>query len=152
MTRNMTIQMAWPGWARARSGSKSIGSRFGSAIIRHHAAVAAACFAFIFIVGLGLTRVTTNIDLLKLFDDKVRVRQDYAWLESNIGRLVPLEVVIEFPAEKQRSASETVDASQAARKLSYSGAARARVAHAADDRPASWAPADETWLVRRCRP
>jgi uncharacterized protein len=93
--------------------------RFGSAIIRHHAAVSVACFAFIFIVGLGLTRVTTNIDLLKLFDNKVRVRQDYQWLESNIGRLVPLEVVIQFPAEKQRSASEAVDASQAARKMSY---------------------------------
>ncbi len=94
-------------------------SRFGGAVIRHHAAVTVACFAFIFVIGLGLTRVTTNIDLLKLFDNTVRVRQDYAWLESNIGRLVPLEVVIEFPAEKQRSASDTVDASQAARKMSY---------------------------------
>ena len=40
-------------------------SRFGSAIIRHHAAVTVACFAFIFVIGLGLTRVTTNIDLLE---------------------------------------------------------------------------------------
>jgi predicted RND superfamily exporter protein len=93
--------------------------RFGNMIIRHQGAVTVGCFAFIFIVGLGLTRVTTNIDLLKLFDNKVRVRQDYAWLESNIGRLVPLEVVIQFPAEKQRSATDTVDASQAARKMSY---------------------------------
>jgi predicted RND superfamily exporter protein len=93
--------------------------QFGSAIIRHHAAVTVACFAFIFIVGLGLFKIRTNIDLLKLFDNKVRVRQDYAWLESNIGRLVPLEVVIQFPAEKQRSASEVVNATQAARKMSY---------------------------------
>lgn len=93
--------------------------RFGGAIIRHQAAVTVACFAFIFVIGLGLTRVTTNIDLLKLFDDKVRVRQDYAWLESKIGRLVPLEVVIQFPAEKQRSAIDAVDAAEAVRKMSY---------------------------------
>jgi predicted RND superfamily exporter protein len=93
--------------------------RFGKAIIRHRAAVTAACLAFIFIIGLGLTRVTTNIDLLKLFDDTVRVRQDYAWLEKNVGRLVPLEVVIQFPKEKQRSAKEAVHAAEAARTLSY---------------------------------
>jgi uncharacterized protein len=94
-------------------------SRFGNAIIRHHAAVTVACFAFIFVIGLGLARVTTNIDLLKLFDNEVRVRQDYAWLESRIGRLVPLEVVIEFPREKQRSAADAVNATEAARKMSY---------------------------------
>jgi predicted RND superfamily exporter protein len=93
--------------------------RFGAAIIRNHAAVALACFAFIAVVGLGLTRVRTNIDLLKLFDEGVRVRRDYAWLEEHVCRLVPLEVVIEFPRQKQRSASQEVDAVQAARTLSY---------------------------------
>jgi uncharacterized protein len=93
--------------------------RFGAAIIRNHAAVALACFAFIFVVGLGLTRVRTNIDLLKLFDGDVRVRRDYAWLEQKVCRLVPLEVVIEFPRDKQRSASQEVDAVKAAHTLSY---------------------------------
>jgi predicted RND superfamily exporter protein len=93
--------------------------RFGSMIIRNHAAVAVACLAFITVVGLGLTRVTTNIDLLKLFEDGVQVRRDYAWLEQNVGRLVPLEVVIEFPRDKQRSASDEVDAVEAAHTLSY---------------------------------
>ena len=94
-------------------------ARFGKGIIRNHAAVTLACMAFIFVVGLGLTRVRTNIDLLKLFDERVRVRQDYAWLEENVGRLVPLEVVVQFPARKQRSAAEAVDAVEAARTLSY---------------------------------
>jgi hypothetical protein len=93
--------------------------RFGSMIVRNHAAVAIGCCAFIFVVGLGLTRVRTNIDLLKLFEDGVRVRRDYAWLEQNVGRLVPLEVVIEFPRDKQRSASQEVDAAEAAHALSY---------------------------------
>ncbi|MEX2306294.1 MAG: MMPL family transporter [Pirellulales bacterium] len=94
-------------------------TRISTAIIRHHAAVTIGCFVFIVVVGLGLTRVRTNIDLLKLFDEKVRVRRDYAWLEEHIGRLVPLEVVIEFPPERQRSAAQTVDVAEAATKLSY---------------------------------
>ena len=94
-------------------------ARFGTAIIRNHAAVALACAAFILVVGLGLTRIETNIDLLKLFDEGVRVRRDYAWLEQNVGRLVPLEVVVQFPPEKQRSATENVGAVEAAHKLSY---------------------------------
>ncbi len=94
-------------------------SRFGSAIIRHHALVSAACFAFIAVAGLGLIRVHTNIDLLKLFDPSVRVRQDYVWFEKHLGRLVPLEVVVKFPAEKQRLSSQHVDATDATSKFSY---------------------------------
>jgi predicted RND superfamily exporter protein len=70
-------------------------------------------------MGFGLTRVHTNIDLLKLFDEKVRVRQDYAWIEDHIGRLVPMEVVIEFPAGKRRAADEQVSAVEAATKSSF---------------------------------
>jgi predicted RND superfamily exporter protein len=93
--------------------------RFGNGIIHHHAAVAMACFLFIVVVGFGLTRVRTNIDLLKLFEDDVRVRQDYRWLEDHIGRLVPLEVVIEYPEHRRRSAGEHVAAAEAATKLSF---------------------------------
>jgi predicted RND superfamily exporter protein len=94
-------------------------TRISSGIIRHHTAVTLGCFAFILLVGLGLTRVHTNIDLLKLFDQKVRVRQDYAWLEERIGRLVPMEVVVEFPAEKRRTADQQVAAVEAATMSSF---------------------------------
>jgi uncharacterized protein len=93
--------------------------RLSGGIIRHHVAVTLACFAVIAVLGFGLTRVHTNIDLLKLFDEKVRVRQDYAWIENHIGRLVPMEVVIEFPAEKRRTANEQVSAAEAATKSSF---------------------------------
>jgi predicted RND superfamily exporter protein len=93
--------------------------RLSGGIIRHHVAVSMACFAFIAAMGFGLTYVHTNIDLLKLFDEKVRVRQDYAWIENRIGRLVPMEVVIEFPAEKRRAANEQVAAAEAASKSTF---------------------------------
>jgi uncharacterized protein len=110
--------------ARAGAGNDSASpqdfwTRFSSGIIRHHVAVTIGCFAFIAAMGFGLTRVHTNIDLLKLFDDSVRVRKDYAWLEKNIGRLVPMEVVVEMPPSKRRGANEEITAAEAATKLSF---------------------------------
>ncbi len=94
-------------------------TRWSGGIIQHHWAVTAACILFIAGIGYGLTHVQTNIDLLRLFDSTVRVRQDYAWLEKHIGRLVPMEVVIEFPEEKRRAANEQVTALDAASKSSF---------------------------------
>jgi predicted RND superfamily exporter protein len=88
-------------------------------IIRHHVGVSVGCFALIAAMGLGLTRITTDIDLLKLFDEGVRVRRDYVWLEKNVGLLVPLEVVVRFPEDKLRSADASVDAKDAVLKYSY---------------------------------
>jgi predicted RND superfamily exporter protein len=102
-----------------RASLQDFWTRISSGIIRHHVAVSLACFAFIIAVGIGLARVHTNIDLLKLFDEKVRVRQDYAWLEDHIGRLVPMEVVVEFPPKKRRAADKKVSAAEAATQLSY---------------------------------
>jgi predicted RND superfamily exporter protein len=99
--------------------SHDIWSRISGWIIRHHAAVAIGCFLFIAAAGFGLTRVHTNIDLLKLFDDSVRVRQDYAFIENKIGRLVPMEVVVEFPPAKRRTADEQVNPAEAASKSTF---------------------------------
>jgi predicted RND superfamily exporter protein len=70
--------------------------RFGGWVIRHDVWVTIACTALIIVVGIGVTRVRTNIDLMKLFDGNARIRMDYQWLESNVGRLVPMEVVLKF--------------------------------------------------------
>jgi predicted RND superfamily exporter protein len=81
---------------RARLESWNPWAHIGSFIIRHHVAVSIACMAFIVAMGLGLTRVRTTIDLLKLFDGQARILQDYRWLESNVGRLVPMEIAVQF--------------------------------------------------------
>jgi hypothetical protein len=72
----------------------------GRAIIRRHALVALACFGVIGLVGYGVTRVHTSIDLLKLFDSRSRIIDDYSWLERRLGKLVPLEVVLRFPHDE----------------------------------------------------
>ncbi len=75
--------------------------RFGMAVNRHHLAVSAACFGVIAFLCLGLPRIRTSIDLLKLFSSDARLLQDYRWYEDHIGRIVPMELVLRFPKETQ---------------------------------------------------
>jgi predicted RND superfamily exporter protein len=78
---------------------------FGNMIRRHHAAVLTTCLAVIGLLCLGLPRVTTSIDLLKLFSKDAQLLKDYAWFEENLGRIVPMELVVTFPTEVQREAA-----------------------------------------------
>ncbi|MDC0936415.1 MMPL family transporter [Pirellulales bacterium] len=57
-------------------------------------------------VGYGLTKIETTVQLLKLLDEDARLIHDYAWLEENLGNLVPMEVVLTIPPERRRSADE----------------------------------------------
>jgi hypothetical protein len=65
-------------------------------IVRHYGVVGMSCFLFIAGMSYGLTRTQSNIDLMKLFHPSSRILQDYHWLEANLGRLVPLEIVLRF--------------------------------------------------------
>ncbi len=47
--------------------------------------------------GWGVTRLRTTVDLHDMFPSTARVLRDYAWLEENIGPLVPVEVVVTIP-------------------------------------------------------
>jgi predicted RND superfamily exporter protein len=76
--------------------------RCGMTIIRHHGLVAFGCLLFIGIIGAGIAQVRTSIDLMKLFDSKARIIHDYEWLEANVGRLVPMELVVRFQPEAIR--------------------------------------------------
>lgn len=75
---------------------------FGGNMIRHYVVVTIVCLLFIGVTGAGVFRIKTSIDLMKLFEDQARIRQDYEWLESRVGRLVPIEVVLKFNAKTFR--------------------------------------------------
>jgi predicted RND superfamily exporter protein len=63
-------------------------------IIRHHTAVTVVSLAGLAIMGYGVTRVTTSVQLMKLFSPSARIIHDYTWLEEHLGELVPMEIVI----------------------------------------------------------
>jgi predicted RND superfamily exporter protein len=69
---------------------------FARFIVRHHFGVATGCVLVVALIGFGLTKTRTSIDLLELFDSQSRILKDYRWLEKKLGMLVPLEIVIQF--------------------------------------------------------
>ncbi len=84
----------------------------GTSICRQHGLVMFACFLFIGLIGSGLYRARTSIDLLELFDGQARILKDYRWIENNLGMLVPLEIVVKFSPESQAVGSRTKDSTQ----------------------------------------
>ncbi|MEX2093585.1 MAG: MMPL family transporter, partial [Pirellulales bacterium] len=99
--------------------SEAVWSTVCSFLIRHNAAVTIACILFISVVGYGVTKIRTSIDLLKLFDSSAQVRQDYVWLEQNVARLVPMEVVVRFPKDSIRDNEIDVEVAQIPDTLSF---------------------------------
>jgi len=66
----------------------------GEWITRHHALATAACLLVMAGIGYGMTRVESSVQLMRLFSRKAQIRTDYAWLESHLGPLVPMELLV----------------------------------------------------------
>ena len=76
-------------------------ARLGNFCIKHHALVAIGCVLFIAGTGYGVVHIQTSINLLKMFHKDAKIIQDYAWLEDNLGQLVPMEVVVKVDKSLQ---------------------------------------------------
>jgi predicted RND superfamily exporter protein len=66
----------------------------GEWITKHHALTAIACLLVMAGVGYGMTRVESSVQLMRLFSPKARIRADYQWLETHLGPLVPMEILV----------------------------------------------------------
>lgn len=75
---------------------------FGRFITRNHRMVAATCLVVMLVTAAGLMNIKTSVQLLKMFDSDARILRDYAWLEENFGKLVPMEIIVRMPIELQR--------------------------------------------------
>lgn len=90
-----------PGFRRRRSekSSSAFGNiveafwlKVGQFVSRFHWGVNAIVITSMLLIGLGIQNIETSVQLLKLFHPEAKVLQDYKWLESNIGKLVPMEI------------------------------------------------------------
>lgn len=79
-----------------------LGEKIATFIVCNYRLVGALCVAVTVGIGLGLGKTESSIDLLKLFDSRAKILQDYRWLEANLGKLVPLEIVVRFPRDTLR--------------------------------------------------
>jgi predicted RND superfamily exporter protein len=100
--------VVWP-WKPARvvrseaSGVNATFWRiFAKAIERRYGMVLLTSLGVIAALAGGLPRTTTSVDLLKLFSPDAQLIQDYQWFEDRIGKLVPAEIVVRFPARALR--------------------------------------------------
>jgi uncharacterized protein len=71
----------------------------GRFVIVRNRWVATAGVAVMVFFAFGLYKIETTIKLMKLFSPEAKILADYAWLENQIGPLVPMEVVLKFDNE-----------------------------------------------------
>ncbi|TWU62677.1 MMPL family protein [Crateriforma conspicua] len=74
----------------------------GRWITRYHAPVAIVCALVMAVVSVGVFKIKTSVQLLKLFDQDARIIRDYAWIEKEFGKLVPMELVVRMPPSIQK--------------------------------------------------
>jgi predicted RND superfamily exporter protein len=97
---------AWKDIPKHDVGLPPWGSAMARWLTGHSLAVSVVCILTMVVVGFGITKLQSSIQLLKLLDEKSDLIQDYAWAEEHLGNLVPMEVVITLPPEQLRSAEE----------------------------------------------
>ncbi len=73
----------------------------GRWITGHHVLVTVTSSIILLVVSLGMFNMKTSVQLLKLFDPNARIISDYAWLEDNFGKLVPMELIVRMPTSMQ---------------------------------------------------
>ncbi|MEE2685444.1 MAG: MMPL family transporter [Planctomycetota bacterium] len=73
----------------------------GRGITRHWGLAMAGCLVIMIGSGIGLLKINTSVQLLKLFDGNAKIVKDYEWLEEHRGKLVPMEVVVHVDRDFQ---------------------------------------------------
>ena len=73
----------------------------GRGITRHWGLAMAGCLVVMLGCGIGLLKINTSVQLLKLFDGNAKIVKDYEWLEKHRGKLVPMEVVVQVDKDFQ---------------------------------------------------
>jgi len=78
-------------------------------VIGNYTVVGTLCLLLTVGVGWGLTKIDTSVQLLKLFDPNAKIIGDYRWMEQNLGKLVPMELVIRVDPERTLAATGSDD-------------------------------------------
>lgn len=68
-------------------------------VCRHHMMVAVPSLLILVVLSVGITWLQGSVDLKNRFSQRTKIIQDYHWLETHLGPLVPMEVVVRFGPE-----------------------------------------------------
>jgi predicted RND superfamily exporter protein len=83
--------------------------RFARTVIANHGLVTVASIALLAIFGLGSRYVETSIKILRFFRPDTEIVRSYEWLESNMGDLVPMEVVLRIDNDSPLNTLERME-------------------------------------------
>jgi len=75
----------------------------GGWVVRRPTWVACGCGLVMAVATVGVLRLNTSVQLLKMFDADARIIRDYEWLEAHLGRLVPMELVVRVAPRAMRN-------------------------------------------------
>ena len=94
------------------AGVNRFWSAVGKWVIGHHWWVSLTSVAVLIYFAVGVTRIETSVQLLKLFDSNAKILHDYRWIEENVGQLVPAEIAaqIELAAQQEPAQQAYLDA------------------------------------------
>ncbi len=87
-------------WSFTRAVERSW-DRIGQWVVGHHALVVVTMLIVMVVTGLGLAKIQTSVQLLKLFRSDAKILGDYAWMENHLGKLVPMEVLLMVDSDAQ---------------------------------------------------
>ncbi len=93
--------------------------RFACWIVGRHVVVTVVCSIVMAILAMGLLKIETSVQLLKLFHSKADIIQDYTWLEQNLGNLVPMEVVLRVHPSRMREADDELMSAEGRYRLTF---------------------------------
>ncbi len=71
----------------------------GAFVQRRHGLVTVCSLAILIGAACGLPRMQTSVKILNLFQEDNKLIRDYAWLEQNLGKLVPVELLVKVSPE-----------------------------------------------------
>ena len=72
-------------------------------VCRYHYAVVLPLMIGMTLLAIGVFRLEASVKIQNRFADKTKILSDYAWLENNLGPLVPMEIELHFNPESDLS-------------------------------------------------
>jgi predicted RND superfamily exporter protein len=77
--------------------------RLADLVIGRHAWFAGGCLIVLMFGVIGLSRVETSIQIMRLFSRDTPIIASYNWLENQLGALIPMELIVRFDQSNQQN-------------------------------------------------
>lgn len=78
------------------TGVSNFTSKLVHVVCKHNWAITIPAIGALLFFSFGIQYMEGSVSLKNRFADRTKIIQDYRWLESNMGALIPMEVILKF--------------------------------------------------------